>query len=182
MHVMMDIETLGVKPGCVVMQVAMVRFDHERVYTGGREWNIDIMDQLGAGLTIDMDTLQWWRDQNRTVRGLVMNAGDNRYRLPLALQDMHDALAIELANKDFKLWANPDWFDLPMVAELYYKSGREYPWPRSQTTDARTFLWAAGIDWGKRTKSIQPHHAIRDAEAQAFDVIIAAKKLGVNLR
>jgi len=53
-HVMLDIETLGVSPGCVILSLSAVEFD---INTGelGESFNmgIDIKSCVDAGLTID---------------------------------------------------------------------------------------------------------------------------------
>lgn len=181
MHVMLDIETLGTKPGCVVLQVAMVSFNQERVIsTSHRLWNIDVGDQLMAGLEIDPDTVAWWRKQDQTAQLIVLSPTASRFRLREAREKIKAVLELELANERFKLWANPDWFDLPLLATIYQCAGEDYPWPRRQTADARTLLCAAGIT--TRTRSDVKHYALSDAIAQAWDVIVAAEKLGVDLR
>ena len=58
-RVMIDLETLGVNPGCVILAVAAVRFDGDCA----GEWfysRIDLRGALRAKFHVEADTLAWW--------------------------------------------------------------------------------------------------------------------------
>jgi hypothetical protein len=61
---MIDIETLGQEPGCVITSISAVQFD---LTTGkiDKEFheNISINSCLKKGLVIESETFIWWLDQ-----------------------------------------------------------------------------------------------------------------------
>ena len=61
-QVMIDIETLGKKPGCVVLSVGAVVMDMEKLKTVARSyWVLDTKEQ--EHFKIDADTVLWWIQQ-----------------------------------------------------------------------------------------------------------------------
>lgn len=70
-HVMVDLETLGTKPGSVILSIGAVTFDLDGSGRDGRTFyqRVNIQSCLDAGMTVDGDTVEWWfhpdRDQAR---------------------------------------------------------------------------------------------------------------------
>src|SRR3990167_10729452 len=58
-HLMLDIETLGTRPGAVVMSAALVRFSDE----ASCSVNLSVPDQQALGLEVDPQTHTWWGTQ-----------------------------------------------------------------------------------------------------------------------
>ena len=67
-NVMVDIETLGRKPGIIILSVALVEFD---IKTGKilktLEKNLSLAESLKKDFKIDSDTLKWWLKQDPTL-------------------------------------------------------------------------------------------------------------------
>lgn len=56
MDIMVDIETLGRKPGCVILSIGCVAFDGKEFYV-----NIDPFKMKDEGVFhVDPDTSKWW--------------------------------------------------------------------------------------------------------------------------
>lgn len=67
-NLMMDIETLGTKPGCVVLEVCVKNFmpdgSEDELGYELHEY-IDVFSSLMAGLETDDSTLKWWKSMMR---------------------------------------------------------------------------------------------------------------------
>src|SRR5262245_9291276 len=103
-HVMVDIETLGTRPGSVVLSVAAVRFNARGTYAEFHR-AINIFDSLMAGLTIDPATVSWWRqqsEQSRRALGFVD---------PLS-GVLRDLTAFLATDRPLRMWAKGPDFDL----------------------------------------------------------------------
>jgi len=59
-HIMTDIETLGTRPGAVILSAAFVRFSDEAAMS----INFSIPEQQALGLEIDPNTQAWWTELN----------------------------------------------------------------------------------------------------------------------
>ena len=91
-HVMIDLETLGTNPDCVILSLGAVEFDPA---TGeqGREYYevIDRGSQQHLGRTEDSSTLAWWDRQSPEARKVLTAPGK----------------AISSVLMDFKAWLPP---------------------------------------------------------------------------
>lgn len=155
-HIMLDIETLGTRPGCVVLSAALVRFSDEASTT----ININAMDQGALGLTDDPQTVAWWQQQSTEAR---LAAWSNPVSLIPALQ--HLSAWIAWAGPDPLIWCHGASFDCPILEEVYRRAGIACPWPFWSIRDTRTLYDLAGVDV-KAYAVPPPHVALNDALAQ----------------
>lgn len=166
-HIMLDIETLGMTPGDVILSIGAVEFgDSSNSYFTG----IDLASSLLAGFTINPVTLEWWTQQSEEAKGRAFNAANK--------QDVRSALEefAKFVTKDTRVWAKGPDFDCVMLAAAYQKLGLKQPWSYRHTRDVRTITALAGLT--VFAKPIVPHDPIADAGAQASDVIAAHQALG----
>ena len=64
MHVMLDLETWGTRPGSALRSIGAVTFGLNATSVGARFYrNIDKESCLLAGLTVDTETVSWWLKQ-----------------------------------------------------------------------------------------------------------------------
>ena len=106
-HIMLDIETLGLKPGCVVLSVAMVRFSD----LASMSIVLDRPTQCAAGLIENQQTIDWWGRQSVAARAAVFN-NPNDTRTALAYIEQW----LAWANCEF-IWCHGVGFDAPILAE-----------------------------------------------------------------
>ena len=66
-NVMLDLETLGTSPGCIILSIGAVFFDKNGL---GQEFyqTIDVQSSIDAGLTMSGGTFKWWMGQQGAVR------------------------------------------------------------------------------------------------------------------
>lgn len=174
-HVMVDIETLGTKPGSVILSIGACRFDEDGV--GGRFYRaIDVFDSLMHGLKVDEATVGFWRLQSPEARGVLKPA---HYLLDVLADfaDFYKARAID--EPPPCLWAKGPDFDLVMLEAAYAAAGQKKPWSYRAARDVRTVL-ALGRYPSVPVEGTK-HNALDDAVNQANQVRAAAAEMRVEL-
>ena len=158
-HVMVDIETMGLKPGSAILSVGACRFDSGGAALDRFYCEIDIYSCFDAGLKVDEDTREWWQDQPDDVR-------------PDGDTDIGDALSSLSEWFDKRpyagVWANSPSFDLDILAAAYEAVDLSEPWDYWETRDVRTVRslpCAVELEMDGRE-----HHALDDAVHQAREV------------
>lgn len=180
-HVMIDLETLGKSPGCIVLSIGARTFDKEGVGAFFYE-EIDSADSLKAGLFSDKDTLAWWENQQIEAKSLLAQCrggGDGSVADVCAhfMEFLHKYCEV-----DFYIWGNGASFDEPILAELLKTIGVRPPWKYYSSRCYRT-LHAIG-----RTNKVPEtpfkgakHNALDDATYQAERAVAIMNALGLEL-
>lgn len=171
-HVMVDIETLGSKPGSVILSIGACEFNSNGI-TSHFYTRIDVGSSILNGLTVDQDTVNWWKAQDGEAVHAALYQGDGDH-LDYALNKF-----AKFVDKDTYLWAKGPDFDCVLLGEAYKAAGIKVPWSFRNTRDVRTILDLS--DLPAITYNGHKHNALSDAVCQAKDVIAAAEKLGVKL-
>ena len=160
---MIDIETLGREPGCVICSIGAAKFDAREVGETF-ERSVDITSCQEFGLTIDAETLEWWLTQSEEARAQLVG-GDG-------LADVLADLNRFIADAD-ELWANSPSFDLAILEAAFEACGVSAPWEFYEERDYRTIKNLA-VTHGIEQEGIE-HDAVDDAVHQAT---VAATVLG----
>lgn len=169
-HLMVDLETLDVKPTATVLTLGAVRFDPftdapmKELYL---RVCIDSQDKLGC--TVSDDTLKWWNQQDTDI---MEEAFDPRDRIPIhEVMNQFHALAWGCSH----FWSHGSTFDIMIIQNLYDKLERgSYPWNFWEVRDTRTLFELADPNMPQNAK----HNALEDAKRQAIGVRNAYRKLG----
>ena len=166
---MVDIETLGTRPGSVILSIGAVHFDAETGEFGEDFYlAIDPKSSEAIGATMDVSTIQWWMQQSADAQQAAF-AGVVTIDVALSL------LAASFRRCDpSRLWAKPPSFDLVLLESAYRAVGQEIPWSFRINRDCRTLFDITG--------AIQPdigtaHNALDDAKSQALGVIDGYRRL-----
>lgn len=71
MHIMIDVETLGTRPGSVVTNIGVCAFDIEADGWAdpGLEIGLNPQEQIDLGFKVDWDTIRWWMGHDPLVDG-----------------------------------------------------------------------------------------------------------------
>lgn len=166
MHLMIDLETLGLDLNCVVTQIGYVAFDEMGIHFSGH-LRPNLAEQSKMGRSISTDTFIWWLQQGDEARRSMGKEQD---------QLMYDCLLEFTQDIEMQFgWANIEgiWshgmnFDLAIMENLFKNYAIKCPWAKifRNLRDTRTlfalipnFIWPAqaGIK----------HDANSDAFAQA---------------
>jgi len=159
MNLMMDLETLGTKPGCVILAIAAVpfnsKYDLEPFYM-----KISAASASAAGLTIDSKTQAWWESQSDAARDEAFS-GTEDIKVALA---QFDEYVHQLPDPPM-IWGNGASFDNMILAEAYKICEMKQPWSFRDDMCYRTLKGMFPF-----IPFIAPalaHHALEDAKAQA---------------
>jgi|APHM01.1.fsa_nt_gi hypothetical protein len=165
-RVMVDIETLGTMPGCVILSVGACYFEPGNGVVGERFYTeIDKQSCREAGLTVDEETEAWWESQDDD---LVPLDGDTS--LSVALDDLR-----HFAFRADEVWANGPAFDCAILEAAYHAVDIEPPWEYHEERDVRTIRALPGaveLEFGGRK-----HNALDDAVHQASEVAATLDQL-----
>lgn len=161
-NVMLDLETLGNKPGCVIVAIGAVRFGGGHLF---EEFYMRVCakDAAGEGLKLDVETVLWWMKQSDAARAELNRPGEY---LTTALQEF-DRFCEPV--KDAIVWGNGSDFDNAILAAAYDVVGYEVPWKFWNNRCYRTL------------KNLRPeialermgtaHNALEDAKSQALHLM-----------
>lgn len=176
-HIMIDIETLGSRPGSVIASIGAVAFDPVAgtIDDGGFQVCVDIVDAQRRGLRIDAATVSWWFKQVAEARAALTATQ------PLSLEDALNRLRFYWVDKAARFpWSHGVGFDIVLLDSGYVACGTKAPWDFWNARDTRTIYALAGIN---PKDFFEPgataHNALDDARAQARAVIAAYVKLGL---
>lgn len=166
---MLDLETLGTRPGSVILSIGACVFDeHGPIDNVAFTFHADLYlsDQTARGCTIDPDTVLWWLQQKDDARMAVVN------RTPISVMAALGLLYNFYERNDCEtVWSNGADFDIPLITDLYKRAGLAPPWKYNAGRDVRTIfaliLKKLG-DFGH--KNDMGHHALHDALFQAREV------------
>ncbi|MBX3480126.1 MAG: 3'-5' exoribonuclease, partial [Caulobacter sp.] len=162
-HIMLDIETLGTRPGCVVLSIGAVVFDPVTGETGETFYrNIMRASCEHFGLVADPDTVAWWAALPEAARAALM---PDQIGLFDALTELN---AFWRAQAGDRLWSQGPSFDPVILQAAYDATGLPAPWRYNAARDTRTVHDLAGFTPDKTRASL--HNALEDAKAQAADV------------
>ncbi|MDD5708324.1 MAG: 3'-5' exoribonuclease [Kiritimatiellae bacterium] len=178
-HVMVDLETLGRKPGCVIHEIGVVAFQVRNGRVGSFDANepksalewlhlVDIESCQSDGLTIDAATLKWALLAKRDLLG----APDERrldLREALELLDVDVQAVRRASGNKLSIWGNGASFDMPILEAAYKVVGRTPPWFYWEERCFRTFaaLYADLVPWDAKAAE---HGALADARRQVAHI------------
>ena len=159
-HIMLDLETLGTRPGAIILAAAFVRFSDEAHCT----LNLSVPEQQALGSEIDPKTAEWWKSQ---PEGAWAAATANAQSLNVALPYFLQWLKWAAPDGDFLLWCHGATFDAPILGDLYRRASIECPWTKEfwRVQCTRTLFNLAGIN-PKDYVVPPPHVALNDAIGQ----------------
>lgn len=170
---MIDLETLGTNPGCVILSIGAVRFDSKKP----GDWfysRIDLQSSLDAGFRIESDTLMWWFRHGESAIEHSALGGE-------MILDALIRFRKFLGGGNLEIWGNGATFDNVILRGSFEKLGlNKYCWERRADRCYRTLCDTAGAglmkDYDATFPLLNPptwwgtvgrHHALRDAACQA---------------
>lgn len=167
-HIMLDIETLGTRPGCMVLSAALVRFSDLAATSINFNWD----DQRAIGLVSDSATQDWWSadERNEAWIAAVKDA------VPLVPALQHLSAWIQWAGPDPLVWCHGAGFDGPILQRVFEVAGVPCPWAFWNVRCTRTLYDLAGVDVNAYRTGLA-HVALNDAMAQTRAAVDSLKVL-----
>jgi hypothetical protein len=178
-EVMLDLETLGTKPGCPVLSIGAVFFNRQTGLLGAEFYcAIYSKDQAARGLVASADTIAWWKEQSAEARTVIQLAGKlaTSTRMPLALDQFTAFLESSKGGiKNVKIWGNGSDFDQPILSKCFDVVGMKQPWEFWNNRCFRTMkaMLPKPVVAAKRIGVY--HNALDDAKTQAVYLLEALK-------
>ena len=160
---MTDIETLGKKPGCVILSIGAVAFDPLSFETGPKFYaNINVTDAMNRGFFTDPDTVAWWEKQSQAAKDHLV---PNQLPIEEALRSFSQWFK---AVGSEKIWCHGAPFDAPILEHAMTYLGIPVPWKYYNVRDTRTVFDLFQFDINSVKREGTHHSALADAEHQAF--------------
>lgn len=158
--VMLDLETLGVSPGCAIVAIGAVRFDREQVTD-------EFYYRPKWGGHLDHNTVRWWMGQPDAARAELMRDPDG----PME-QGLTEFMKFLGASP---VWGNGSDFDNAILSSCYRRLSIP-GWSPRQNRCYRTVRSLVDVPW---TPPTIKHHALEDARAQAVHLMAILHQLGL---
>lgn len=170
-HIMIDLETLGTKPGSIVLTVGAVKFSKlgvaEKFYRA-----ISEADCMANGLTSDPSTLEWWRNQSTEARDAAFAGTDSLRETLLAFTEF-------CGDDVIRIWGNGSDFDNVLLEEAYRAAGLGVPW---KFTGNRCYRTIKNLFPKVQVPSVgTAHNALDDAIFQANHLIAISRRHCLSL-
>lgn len=169
-HIMLDLETLGVTPGCAILSIGAVVFSIEGL---GAEFSrvVSRKSCLKAGLWVEEGTLDWWQRQSTKAQE-VLHMSDS-----IAAPDLRDVLAefTEFAataggKGGPRVWGNGADFDNAILAVACHRANMPVPWAYIRSRCYRTLKACAPSIKAPFREGVH-HNSLDDAKHQARHAI-----------
>jgi hypothetical protein len=171
---MLDLETLGTRPDCVILTLGAVKFNPYTLQDPGPGLYIrpDADEQIARGREVQQDTINWWMQQAEDVREEALGTEGR-----VSVEEMYRDLNRFLVGVDC-IWAQGPVFDIAILENLYRQYGWPTPWQFWQIRDSRTLF---GVHGDPREKNkVGLHNALEDCVSQAKAVQTIFRKLGIE--
>lgn len=182
LDVMVDLETLGKRPGCPVLSIGATAFDPRAPFTGEVQElsrqnifyaKISKESCLTLGLQPDPETEAWWGDQSQEARDEAFGGTTDAREAVMALYNWLWKLRPGEREPQINVWSHGEDFDQPILTHLFELLGLVRPWPYDAGRDTRSILDVAGVPY-KGTK----HMALEDSYDQSVAIGRAFHELG----
>lgn len=178
-HMMVDLETMGTRPGSAIVSIGACVFDPNagtsRPPAKTYYQNVDLQSCVDAGLRCDAGTIGWWMKQSEEARQALTGQGEP---IHVALKGL---FAFAAGCKH--VWGHGAGFDPVLLDSAAYACRLPVPWKFWDVRDTRTLFHLAQFkkaDWQpKRTGT--HHNALDDAVWQAACVQEALALLGCGV-
>jgi hypothetical protein len=170
-HCMIDLETYGTRPGCIVRSIAAVEFELSGQKGDTFYANVDEVSSRTAGLWADERTVAWWAKQSEAARGAFLDPP------PRPLREVGMALAHWWSEHNCEfVWGQGAGFDAPIWEEALRLVGMVPVWKFFNSRDTRTVYHLCDFDHRSIERTTTAHHGMDDAKFQVDCVAAALKK------
>lgn len=166
--VMLDLETLGTVPGCVILAIGAVAFDPKTNELGDEFYHvINRKSSESYGLFVDPETVKWWAAQSEQARKVLTESDSNG---SLGLRPILASFNIWLEKfPDVRVWGNGADFDNPLLSVAYRKAGMKPGWG---PWNGRCYRTVKNLAPHVKVERQGTHHdALDDAKHQARHIM-----------
>lgn len=165
--VMLDLETMSVRPDAAVVAIGAVAFDRAAARILSEFYvRVDLASAQRCGGHLDADTVIWWLQQSEAARAELWHA--DRRDLMVALLEFQRWIKSVAEAETVKVWGDGSDFDNVILASAYRSAYLEQPWRWWNNRCFRTLRKQhPGIE-APALDDLVEHHALSDAKHQAL--------------
>lgn len=168
-RIIVDLETLGTKPGSAILSLGAVVFGKNGPTEKTFYCAIDLQSCVAVGLTIDPKTIGWWMGQSAEARKVFSDEAALRIHSALSAFAMF-CVQHAFDIKDVEIWGNGANFDNSLLGAAYDVCGITPPWVFWNDRCYRTMkAMYPNIPLTERTGT--HHNALDDAISQARHLV-----------
>ena len=173
---MVDIETAGTKPGCVVLTVGAAVFVPQTGEVKSTFYEkISFKDSVLRGLVVEPSTWSWWQKQDEAARTEAFSGTRNLAEVAL---DFDQWVYAAKGVRDF--WCQGTDFDYPIWEAAFTRASMgRFPVKYNAKRDTRTVYAVAGVDTGLISRQGTYHNALDDVLHQIRCVHECYRALGL---
>lgn len=167
-HVMVDLETLGTRPGDTILSIGAVKFDQD---TGlGETFYLTINPESSreAGMRAQKSTVEWWDKQSPEAKAAAFKGEFSLEAALLKLTMWMPPL------EEARVWGNGANFDNAMLAAAYRIKKLDMPW---HYWNDRCYRTISSMFMKTKVERVGTgHHALDDATTQALRLLKMAEQ------
>lgn len=178
-HIMLDLETLGTTPGCVIVSIGAVAFDpfaeklDDVLLDDGFHTVINKESCMEALLHVDAETARWWAGQGDEARKVLQLASaPDAPPLVDALDSLVGYVSTHGNPSKALVWGNGADFDNPILTVAARHANIKLPWQwgnRCYRTVKNLFEFMQPDFVAPKLTRLGTHHnALDDAKSQAL--------------
>ncbi|NJO49786.1 MAG: 3'-5' exoribonuclease [Leptolyngbyaceae cyanobacterium RM2_2_4] len=166
MHLMLDLETLGIHNYAPIISYGAVLFDKSGIKDTLYK-TLDVKQQIDGGYRqVDADTIKWWMSQGDAAKRVFR---ENSVETGVGLSELLPFTG-SVPTKELMVWGNGPTFDIVLIETLMKHHNIKPPWIFRNVRDLRTYK--DFVYDGRLTKNVgTAHNALDDAIYQAMIVI-----------
>lgn len=172
-HIVIDLETLGIKPGSVIAAIGAVCVDpFDRAVNAKFQMEIGLRASRELGFDIDAGTLAWWMEQVAEKPGLAKLFSENASHPSSVLLKFNRWVKDQSkgGDREIRVWACGPDFDISILRAYYDTLKIDWPFRYSAARDIRTLCDEVGALVGfDRHRDAAPrmrHDPLSDARAE----------------
>lgn len=172
---MIDLETLGLRPGCAVLSIGVRQFDPTSDAIGAAFYaKITRESCEKAGLHVEPETVRWWDQQSAAARDEAFSGGEPLEKVA------KDFVAFWRDYSLVRPWSQGANYDQPLWEAALRAAGVSCPYKFWDSRCTRTAYGMAGLNTKTVPRKGTHHKAIDDCDHQILCVQRAFKMLGLN--
>lgn len=171
-HVMLDLETMGTRPGAIIRAIGAVKFTEaagiiDRIY-----FRVTSESCERVGMHFDGGTVNWWLAQDDAARTELLRPGTD---IRNALTALAYFCTVDAQKKEkLNVWGCGATFDPPLAGYAYVACGLPLPWTH---LDVRCYRTLKALFPDVRNREKTAHHALLDAVWQAEHAVAVLRFL-----
>ena len=176
-HLMIDIETMGIRPGAAIVSIGAVQFDLSTGETGNEFFDIiDLQSSFDMGLKAEAATLFWWFKQSDYAKEKIQG-GSHISKVLLAFSEFF--MKSESGYGGMQVWGNSARFDLGILETAYKANKTPIPWNSWLERDVRTLNFLQPNVRSEIKFEGVPHDPVADCKHQIKYVCEIYKRLNL---